>query len=257
MNCLEAKPFVQAYVDGELTGTDRETFQRHLVTCDACGQTCRLQARFKAAVRAHLPRPSVPPELRGRLRLALGAAPIAPRRWPWLTHPRLVPATVAAVLLLGLTGTVRRSQSMVLQQSLRSYHAEMPMDVTGSDCGSIASWFRGRVDFPLHAPSLGGQATCKGGRLVNVGERPAAYLVYQMANNHRVAFLVFAPGDESIESPHHRVINGREVYLDGGPGTSTAAYWDRGIGYVATADLDEDALTRLVTAAFVPEALPR
>jgi anti-sigma factor RsiW len=250
MNCMEAKPFVHAYVDGELMGTDRESFQRHLLTCESCSQTGRLQARFKAAIRAHLPRPPVPPELRVRLRTALGAEPIAPRRWPWLAYPRLVPAAVAAVLLLGITGTVRRSQSMVLQQSQRSYHTEMPMDVVGSDCGSIASWFRGRVDFPLLAPSLGKQATCQGGRLVNVGERPAAYLVYQVANNHRVAFLVFAPRDESIEAPHRRVVNGREIYLDGGPGTSTAAYWDRGLGYVATADLDEDSLTRLVTAAF-------
>src|SRR5438309_9012203 len=98
MNCLEAKPFVQAYVDGELTGSDREAFQRHLLTCEPCGQTCRLEARFKAAVRAHLPRPPVPSELRVRLRAALGAEPIAPRRWPWLTYPRLVPAAVAVVL---------------------------------------------------------------------------------------------------------------------------------------------------------------
>src|SRR6266404_8324808 len=99
MNCLEAKPFVQAYVDGELTGADREAFQRHLVACDGCSKTCRLQARFKAAVRAHLPRPPVPQELRSRLKVALGGEPIAPRRWPWLTYPRLVPAAVAAALL--------------------------------------------------------------------------------------------------------------------------------------------------------------
>ena len=69
---------------------------------------------------------------------------------------------------------------MVLEQAERSYHTEMPMDITGSDCGSIASWFRGRLEFPVHAPALGGGATCQGGRLVNVGERPAAYLVYRV-----------------------------------------------------------------------------
>jgi anti-sigma factor RsiW len=254
MNCQEAEPFVQAYVDGELTGADREAFQRHLQICDPCGSTCRLQGRFKAAIRAHLPPPTVPLELRVRLKASLNAEPIAPRRWPWLTYPRLVPATVAAVLLLGITGTVRRSQSMVLQQSQRSYHAEMPMDVVGSDCGLIASWFRGRVDFPLQVPALGGQAACRGGRLVNVGERPAAYVVYELANKHRVALIVFSPRDESIEAEHRRVVNGREIYIDPGPGTSTAAYWDHGLGYVATSDMDADALTRVVTAAFVPGA---
>ena len=46
------------------------------------------------------------------------------------------------------------------------------------------------------------------------------------------------------------MVNGREIYLGGGPGISTAAYRDRGLGYVVTSDLDEDALTRLVTALF-------
>jgi anti-sigma factor RsiW len=126
--------------------------------------------------------------------------------------------------------------------------------VVGSDCGLIASWFRGRVDFPLQVPALGGQAACRGGRLVNVGERPAAYVVYELANKHRVALIVFSPRDESIEAEHRRVVNGREIYIDPGPGTSTAAYWDHGLGYVATSDMDADALTRVVTAAFVPGA---
>jgi anti-sigma factor RsiW len=46
------------------------------------------------------------------------------------------------------------------------------------------------------------------------------------------------------------VINGREIYIGSGPGISTATYRDRGLGYVVTADLDEEALTRLVTTSF-------
>jgi anti-sigma factor RsiW len=250
MNCLEADSLVQAYVDGELTGPDGEAFDRHVSGCEACGRTCHLQSRFKAAIRAHLPRPPVPPELRTRIKDALGAQPIAPRRW--LTSSRLVPAAAAAVMLVGITASVKRSHSIVMQQAERSYQTEMPMDVVGSDCGSVASWFRGRVDFPVHAPALGTNAVCQGGRLVNVGDRHAAYLVYKSDNGHRVAFLVFDPRDESLEAPHRRVVDGREIYLNGGPGISTAAYRDRGLGYVVTSDLDEESLTRLVTASFRP-----
>jgi anti-sigma factor RsiW len=140
---------------------------------------------------------------------------------------------------------------MVLEQAERSYMnlTGMPMDVIGPDCGSIASWFRGRTEFPVHAPALGGGATCQGGRLVNVGQRPAALLVY-LSGGHRVAFLVFDPRDQPIESPERRVVNGREIYLGSGPGISTAAYHDRGLGYVVTSDYDEDTLARLVTASF-------
>jgi anti-sigma factor (TIGR02949 family) len=252
MNCAEATATAQAYVDGELDGVDRESVERHLVACSSCSGRVRLQTRFRAAVRAHLHRPEVPFTLRRRVEGALASQPIAPRRWPvWLSMSRVVPAAAAVFLIVAITGTVRRQNSMVLQQAERTYHAiNLPMDVTGSDCGSIASWFRGRLEFPVHAPALGGGATCQGGRLVNVGERPAAYLVYRVSDGHRVTFLVFDPRDQPFELRDRRVVNGREIYLGSGPGISTAAYRDRGLGYVVTSDMDEDTLARLVTTSF-------
>jgi anti-sigma factor (TIGR02949 family) len=252
MNCAEATATVQAYIDGELDGVDRESMERHLVSCPGCSSRVHVQTRFRAAVRVHLHRPEVPFTLRRRVEETLASQPIAPRRWPtWMSLPRIVPAAAAVFLIVAITGTVRRQQSMVLEQSKRSYLGpEMPMDVTGSDCGSIASWFRGRLEFPVHAPALGRGATCQGGRLVNVGERPAAYLVYRVSDGHRVTFLVFDPRDQPIESRERRVVNGREIYLGSGPGISTAAYRDRGLGYVMTADYDEDKLTQLLTASF-------
>jgi anti-sigma factor (TIGR02949 family) len=251
MNCAEATATVQAYVDGELDGVDRESVERHLVACSSCGGRVRLQTRFRAAVRAHLHRPEVPFTLRRRVEEALKSQPIAPRRWPvWLSMSRVVPAAAALFLIVAITTTVRQRNSMALDLAGRAYHSEMPMDITGSDCGSIASWFRGRLEFPVHAPALGGGATCQGGRLVNVGERPAAYLVYRISDGHRVTFLVFDPRDQPFESRERRVVNGREIYLGTGPGISTAAYRDRGLGYVVTSDMDEDTLARLVMTSF-------
>jgi anti-sigma factor (TIGR02949 family) len=248
MKCAEAVSSVQAYVDGELAGIDREQIQRHIGACEACARSSLLLGRFKAAVRAHLPRPPVPVDLRHRLRVALDRAEGAPgeRRWSWSNYPRLVPAAVAAAMLFGIMFKWR-NPSPVLNQARRTYQTEMPMDIVGSDCGSISSWFRGRVDFPVHAPAFAGQASCKGGRLVNVGDRMGAYVIYQVSGGHRVSLLVFDPGDESIDAPRRRMINGREVLFEGGPGISTAVYRERGLGYAVTSDLDEDALTRLVT----------
>jgi len=251
VTCADVNASVQAYVDRELAGVDLEVVERHLVSCPACARQAHLQGRFKAAVRAHLPRPEVPLAFKLRVKEALATQENTPHRWPWLSYPRLVPAAAAFLLIVGITSTVRQSHPVVLEQAQRSYQAEMPMDITGSDCGSIASWFRGRVDFPVHAPALGKGATCQGGRLVNVVERPAAYLLYREAGGHRVTLLVFDPRDQSIDAPERRVVNGREIYVESGPGISTAAYRDRGLGYVVTADLDEDTLTRLVTTAFV------
>ena len=60
MTCREAEACSQAYVDGELAGIDREAVERHLSGCASCLRRVRLEGRFKAAVRAHLPRPEVP-----------------------------------------------------------------------------------------------------------------------------------------------------------------------------------------------------
>ena len=62
MNCLEADAIMYAFVDGELSGPDRAAYEAHLDSCDACARTTRLQARFKAALRGHLPRPEVSPK---------------------------------------------------------------------------------------------------------------------------------------------------------------------------------------------------
>jgi len=249
VSCGESQKFAHAFVDGELAGGDRDAYQRHVSDCEECARVCRLEARFKAAVRALLPRPPVPVALRARLTAALDAERPPARRWPWTAYPRLVPAVAAGLALTALMVTVR-GRSRVLEQAQRIYQTDMPMDVLGPDCASVASWFRGRVDFPVHAPALAGAATCQGGRLMNVGERPAAYLVYQAPGGHRVSFLVFEPRDERLEARRRRAVNGRDVYFENGPGLSTAVYRDRGLGYVVTSDLDEDSLYRLVTTSF-------
>ena len=53
MNCAEATATVQAYIDGELHGVDRESVERHLVSCPGCSSRVHVQTRFRAAVRAH------------------------------------------------------------------------------------------------------------------------------------------------------------------------------------------------------------
>jgi anti-sigma factor RsiW len=259
--CGDVESFTQSYVDGELTGRDRDAFERHLTDCEPCRGAARLAGRMKAAVRGHLPRRPVPSAFEQRLRVALTAQPSAPPRWPLWTWPRMLPAMAAMGLVAAIAVKVRHSPSTVLEQARQTYQAELPLDISGSDCGSVSSWFRGRVDFPVHPPRLPAQITCQGGRLVNVEARPAAYLVYQDPRGHRVSVLMFDAESSPIEAPHRRVVDGREIFYRGGPGISTAAYQDRGLGYVITADLDEDSLTNLVSASFrqnaaVPAVMP-
>lgn len=249
MTCPKSDAFVHAFVDGELAGLDRDEFERHLRDCAECARTARLLARFKAAVRVSLPRPAVPQSLRRRLDVALGAAPAPAGGWLRLSYPRLVPAAAAAVLLVVITVTVR-GRSWVMGFAEDSFHRPVPMDVLGPDCANVASWFQGKLDFPMKTPPFGCGVKCKGGRLMNVRDRPAAYLVMQSPDGSLMKVLVFDARHEPIETPRRVRVNDREIYYDEAPGVVSAAFRDSGgLGYVVTSDMKQKDFVEVVSAA--------
>jgi anti-sigma factor (TIGR02949 family) len=254
MKCSEADAILYAFVDGELSGSDRTAYEAHLVSCDACARATRLQSRFKAALRGHLPRPEVPEGLRQRLHAALEAEPTVRRQWPWQAFPRvftLAIAASAAVVLL-VASPRRNPSSPVLEQALSTFHHDLPLDVLSQSCAAVTDWFRGKLDFTMPPPAGADRASCQGGRLVNVRDRFGAYVVYQVPAGHRLGLMVFSADDDLAFGPHRRSLGGRDVYVGSSRGVSTAAYHGPdGLTYVFTADLDEDALAHWVETVYL------
>lgn len=273
MKCAQSDSLVHAFLDGELAGEDRQSFEMHLLECGACANAVKGQARFKSALRGHLPRPPVPAALERKVAVALATAghEDRPSPWAWLAFPRLTPAFgaigVVAVLVV-LTRHQTAPQTPVIQQALRAHSVELPMDVETPDCNRVASWFRGRLGFTVHPPqierALAAAVTsssveaanddsphCQGGRIINVRDNFGAYLTYKVGAQRRINVMVFAGDDESIEGPRHRLVGGRDVYFSSGQGASTAAFRGRdGLNYVLTSDLDEDTLSHVLETAF-------
>jgi mycothiol system anti-sigma-R factor len=254
MNCSEADAIMYAFVDGELSGSDRTAYEAHLATCEACAHTTRLQSRFKAALRGHLPRPEVPQDLRQRLHSAIEAEPTR-RQWPWQAYPRvftLAIAASAAVVLL-VASPRRAPSSSVLEQAMSTFHHDLPLDVLSQSCSAVTDWFRGKLDFTMPTPpSDADRARCQGGRLVNVRDRFGAYVVYQVPAGHRLGLMVFPADDNVAFGPHRRTLGGRDVYVGSSRGVSTAAYHGPdGLNYVFTADIDEDALAHWVETVYL------
>ena len=260
--CPESEPLVHAYLDGELTGVDRESFELHLLDCATCAQAAKAQVRFKAALRGHLPRPPVPESLRLKVTRELAKGSPGESRGGWFEFPKLTPA-FAAVAVVGLLVVVtkRPTSAPVIQQALRAHSVELPMDVEAPDCERVASWFRGKLPFIVHPPRLDRvmqasaissqeEAGCQGGRLINVKDNFAAYLAYKVGAGKRINVTVFEGEDESLETPRRRRIAGMDVYFGSAQGASTAAFRGHdGLNYVLTADLDENALASVIQAA--------
>ena len=254
LNCVEADNVLHAYVDGELTGADREAYESHLRGCAMCTQASRFQARFKAAIRGHLPRPALPVGLRSRVVTALASAPSPRRRWPWQAYPRAftVGMAAAAAVVLLVTNTQRTARSPVLEQAVSTFHHDLPLDVLSESCSKVSDWFRGKVDFALQPATEHAGTHCQGGRLVNVYGRFGAYVVYQVPAGHRLGVMVFPSDNEPLAGSRQRVLHGRRAFVDTRRGVSTVTFREPdGLDYVFTADLDEEALANWVETVYL------
>jgi anti-sigma factor (TIGR02949 family) len=252
--CTEAETVLAAYVDGELTGADRAAFESHLRTCATCTEESRLQARFKAAIRGHLPRPALPVGLRSRIEAALAAAPAPRRRWLWQAHPRAftIGVAAAAALVLFVANGRRTTRSPMLEQALSTFHHDLPLDVLSDSCATVSDWFRGKVDFSLQPAAAQTNTRCQGGRLVNVRDRIGAYVVYQAPAGHRLGVTVAPSDTEPLAGSHQRVLHGRRAFVDSHRGVTTITFREPGgLDYVFTADLDEDTLANWVETVYL------
>jgi anti-sigma factor RsiW len=254
LSCQESDTSIYAYNDGELASEDREDFEQHLRECEVCARANHFQARFKAALRGHLPRPPLPIGLRTRIENELAQAPVSKRRWLWQAHPRAFTISVAAAaaVVLLVTSQGRSARSPVLEQAISTFHRDVPLDVLSQSCSTISDWFRGKLDFNLPSHIAPAGTHCQGGRLVNVRDHFGAYMVYQVPSGHRMGVLVFPSDDEPIVGTRQRVLGGQPVFMDSRRGVSTAVYRQSGgLDYVFTADFDEEALAHMVETAFL------
>ena len=151
-------------------------------TCEACASRSRLQGAVQGG-RAGAPAPAARAG-----RFPAPAARVAGRRRAGASGASLGLAALSAPRAGGRRGASLliadhaarcATQSMVLQQAQRTYQAEMPMDIVGSDCRLDRVVVPRPRRLPRAAPAFADSSNCKGGRLVNVGERPGAYLVLQ------------------------------------------------------------------------------
>ena len=254
MRCTEADAFLHAYVDGELAGVDHDSYERHLVDCDRCSRCSRLQARFKAAVRGHLPRPQIPVGLKRRIEIAIATAPPPPGRWRWQLYPKLVPAVLAAGALAVIVLTTKGRPSLGVETALRSFSTALPMDFVGSSCATVSDWFHGRVDFPVRPPSEAVGARCEGGRLMPLRDRMAAYMIVRTPSGHRLAIMVWDGNDDDEsagDTPVYRLRNGLSVRMARARGASAYTFRNSdGLFYAVAGDVGDEPLLDFLTVAF-------
>ena len=207
MKCEEVRPLLDAYVDGELAGTERGALGAHLAGCAECGPEAAAIERLRDAIRRSAPVYRAPPALRRNIRAALrreaaGRSAEAPARG-WLAYA----ASLLLAVIVGSGGTWlmtgERQQRLVadevIDSHLRSLLANHLTDVQSSDKHTVKPWFAGRTDLSPPGVDLASQGfPLVGGRLDLVAGKPVPALVYRAGKHVINVFLLPArPGDRA------------------------------------------------------------
>ena len=244
MMCNEARPRLDAYLDGELGAAERADLREHIEACAECGPEFAALERLRDGIRRAAPVYRAPEALRAGIASALrhqGAGRGATARGPgWLAFA----ASLLIAVALGSGGTWliagERQQDMiadeVIDSHLRSLLADHLTDVASSDKHTVKPWFAGRSELSPPGVDLAAQGfPLVGGRLDLIAGKPVPALVYR-AGRHVINVFVLPtrPGDRA-ETVMRR-------------GYALRHWRDGDLGYWAVSDASADEFAKFQNA---------
>jgi anti-sigma factor (TIGR02949 family) len=235
MNCRDLETQLTPYLDGELIDEARVDFENHLATCPTCPKHVEIERHNLSMIRqaAKAQAPVVPPEFRARLFENLRRDDSSHRR----TRVRQLAAMAAGVTLAFTLGhqVYRVHQRRLYEQDAAMRHArQFPLEIEQSPA-AIERWFGGKLDYPVRVPGfLHARAT--GGRLLQVRDKPAAYIRYDSPR----PMGLFVYGDDND------VDVGTEPAMGSSHGYNVVSWREGDVVYQLVTDLDEQDIRELV-----------
>jgi anti-sigma factor RsiW len=245
MNCKEVKKYLDAYLDGELAPDLLLDVDGHLEGCETCGSVVLVKRRFKSELLA-LGEIKAPEHLRMRI----GRLPKQQSRRRIFIGAIAVPAAAAAALIVVLNfpdgATPEEPLAAVVDDVVARHVRQLPLEVEGADPVQTASWFRGKVDFPVNASGLKlKQASLQGARLSNVREHQAAQMTY-IVDGHRVTLMIFNRRDRALQGGRRVKVGNKDVLLGRHNGFNVAVLLDGDMAYALSSDLSQNKLIDLI-----------
>lgn len=233
MQCEEARPRLDAYIDGELADAERVRLHDHLAGCADCGPEAAALEQLRDGIRRSAPDYRAPAALRSQIRFALrreagGGVPAGWRAPGWLAYA----ASILLAVAVGAGGTYwmvgERQEDMiaaeVIDSHLRSLLGTHLTDVPSSDQHTVKPWFAGRSDLSPPVVDLSAEGfPLIGGRLDLISGKPVPALVYKR-RAHVINLFVLPAARNDID----RMLTRRGYSL---------RHWDEGdLGYWAVTD---------------------
>lgn len=275
MSCDDIIPYLEAFVDDELSPERTLTVRAHLAKCPNCLAEVNASRLFILKARSVMQRTQPSADFLARLESALDAetgrhSPKSAslqggrgRSLSWATSSALA-AAAALVLALGIeqqnvgarpeaSESTRANLSQLGQDSLVDllvHHHARPAQPEVTDSRSV-TFLEPELGFPIHPPNLDRfGAHFEGANLIHVDRSHAASLHYKL-NGHRVTLYVYNPDELPLRTTrvlHPTVVGNRAVFVGKRSGYSIATCEREGIGYAVAADLSDTESAELVAA---------
>jgi anti-sigma factor RsiW len=244
VNCREARPMIEAWVDHELAPRDLEDLALHLRSCQDCAGLAATHASFVKGLRERLPLAPLPEETRARVLARLRAEAVPAPRPGWR---RGALAGASAGLALGLAlalfwlnpGSASADWTQYFRDEHQAHGAEL--QERSQDPAAVAAWLQAQLGHPVHVPRMP-DAPLQGARISVLRGQKLGLLVYAAAGKPLSLFV----GAPSLLCPRGTGKAPDQLYSQAGPGCSVVAWEHKGHFHVAVAEL---ALAKLQALA--------
>ena len=241
--------YISAYVDNELSDTDRRAIERHLEVCAHCAnerfqieQTRnRLHSGYAFAtpfgVKENIQK-AILETTQSDMNLPNVAKGGFSWRWAYYIVPPVVTAVAAVFLVLALLPQDMNQESMMEQEIVSAHVRSMMEDnlthVDSEGSVEIKPWFNNRVDFVAHPEDLSNEGFyLKGGRLDYLNKHNAASLVYQ-TDDHIINLFIFPTTEADMKSFKNFQNRGYNI----------VKWTNKGLEYCVISDLNMDELNQ-------------
>jgi anti-sigma factor RsiW len=242
MRCEEARDLVGPFVDGELTGQQKQELEIHVASCPTCNELADDYRSIGRQLRAGYQR--APVDLADTIRSALArerpaASHSARDRRQLLQRAAVLLLTVGATAFLTWVLAQNLAEQALVERDVvvahvRSLIQEAPFQIASSDRHTVKPWFNGRVDFAPQVKDLAADGfPLAGGRLDVIGDRRVAAVIYKRRQHLINVFMWPTAG---IDSPARAVVS---------KGYNVLTWTAGGTTYWAVSDLNAAEMTEL------------
>lgn len=247
MTCRELEQFLYPYLDGEFASDERLDLERHLAECQDCALKVHQEGRFREALRvkAREALQSTPQQAPASLRQGVMNGLRREQRRALTAHwLRLSAAALVVVVAGGVYWRMRPDpRQRFLDDATRWYQKRLPHEIRPGTPEDAEAWFWDKLDHRVVAPRFD-NARVEGARLLQVQDRPAAYITYETVKDsgapaNRVGVFVFDDRDH--------VLDGESLpSVESNRGYQVAMWRDGEIVYELVSDLDEAAIRQML-----------